>query len=147
MLHIGCTFRRSTDAEARATLCRGDFHRLDGAGFAHTRYFLAPMYEDNASLWRPFDQMNVVLIYLVTFALIAIFIATYLLLVRPKSLFAGVEFGLFIGLALGISSGFGTYIHMPIPRALAWGWFVGGCLKALAAGAIVGLLVTESHGH
>lgn len=111
------------------------------------RYFLAPMYEDNASLWRPFDQMNVVLIYLVTFALIAIFIATYLLLVRPKSLFAGVEFGLFIGLALGISSGFGTYIHMPIPRALAWGWFVGGCLKALAAGAIVGLLVTESHGH
>ena len=40
------------------------------------RYFLAPMYEDNASLWRPFDQMNVVLIYLVTFALIAIFIAT-----------------------------------------------------------------------
>ena len=111
------------------------------------RYFLAPLYETNASLWRPFNQMNVVLIYIVTFALIAIFVATYLLLVRPKSLSAGLEFGLSLGLALGISSGFGTYIHMPIPRALAWGWFVGGCLKGLAAGAILGLLITESHGH
>ena len=27
------------------------------------RFFLAPIYEANSSLWRPFDQMNVVLIY------------------------------------------------------------------------------------
>lgn len=109
------------------------------------RYLLAPLYEENASLWRPFDQLNVALIYAVTLALIAVFVATYLLLVRPKSLRAGIAFGAFVGLALGLSAGFGTYIHMPVPLALAWGWFVGGWLKAFAAGAIVGLLVTESH--
>jgi hypothetical protein len=90
------------------------------------RYFLAPLYEVNVALWRPFDQMNIALIYFVTFTLIAVFVATYLLLVRPKSLRAGVAFGAFIGLALGISAGFGTYIHMPVPLTLAWGWFIGG---------------------
>jgi hypothetical protein len=108
------------------------------------RLLLQPMYEENASLWRPFDQMNVVLIYVVTFTLIATFVGTYWLLIRPKSLGVGLRLGTFIGLALGISAGFGTYIHMPIPLALAWGWFIGGWLKGIAAGFIVGALVTES---
>lgn len=107
------------------------------------RLLLRPLYEENTSLWRPFDQMNVVLIYVVTFTLIAIIVGTYWLLIRPKSLGVGVGFGAFIGLALGISSGFGTYIHMPIPRALAWSWLIGGWLKGIAAGAIVGALLTE----
>jgi hypothetical protein len=73
-----------------------------------------------------------------------VFIFTYLLLIDPKSLGAGLAFGAFMGLALGVSAGFGTYIHMPIPLSLAWGWFLGGWLKALVAGAIVGLLITKS---
>jgi hypothetical protein len=108
------------------------------------RILLATIYQENASLWRPLDQLNVILIYVVTFTLIGAFIATYRLLVRPKSLGAGVRLGAFIGLALGISAGFGTYIHMPVPLALAWGWLIGGCLKGIAAGAIVGALVPES---
>jgi hypothetical protein len=108
------------------------------------RLLLRPMYEENASLWRPFGQMNVVLIYVVTFTLIATFVAIYWQLIRPKSLGAGVRLGALIGLALGISAGFGTYIHMPIPQALAWGWLIGGWLKGIAAGAIVGALVPES---
>jgi hypothetical protein len=107
------------------------------------RFFLAPLYLQNASLWRPFDQMNIALIYFVTFILIATFIGVYQLLVRPKSLGAGLRFGAFIGLALGVSVGFGVYIHMPIPLALAWGWLIGGWLKALAAGAIAGKLITD----
>src|SRR5262249_20512146 len=110
------------------------------------RFFLARLYEMNATLWRPFDQMNVALVYLVTFALIAIFVATYLLLVRPKSIRAGIVFGAFIGLALGLSAGFGTYIHIPIPLTLAWGWFIGGWFKGVAAGAVVGCLVRDSPG-
>jgi hypothetical protein len=108
------------------------------------RLLLRQIYEENASLWRPFDQMNVVLIYIVTFILIGTFVGTYWLLVRPKSLTAGIRLGAFLGLALGISVGFGTYIHMPIPQALAWGWLIGGWLKGIAAGAIVGMLITES---
>jgi len=105
--------------------------------------FLAPIYASTPHLWRPFDQMNVTLIYTVMFGLIAIFVAAYWLLVRPKSLRAGLLLGLLLGLALGTSVGFGTYIHAPIPLALAWGWFVAGSIKGVAAGAILGALVTE----
>jgi hypothetical protein len=105
------------------------------------RLLLRPMYEENSSLWRPFDQLNVVLIYVATFSLIGIIVGAYWLLINPKSLGAGVSFGAFIGLALGIASGLGTYIHMPIPRGLAWGWLIGGWLKGIAAGAIVGALI------
>src|SRR6516165_9352373 len=107
------------------------------------RFLLAPIYEANPSLWRPFDQMNLALIYAVTFVLIGVFVGIYQLLVRPKSLRAGLLLGAFLGLALGVSAGFGTFIHMPVPLALAWGWFIGAWLKGLAAGAIVGAVITD----
>ena len=111
--------------------------------FLH-RLFLAPLYKQNATQWRPFDQMNVGLIYIVTLALIGTFVGTFVLLVEPKSLHAGITFGLLFGLALGVSAGFGTYIHSPIPLALAWGWFFGGWVKGILAGAIVGLVIHSS---
>ncbi len=87
--------------------------------------------------------MNVPLIYTVTLVLIGSLLAMYALLVRPKSFRAGVTAGALFGLALGVSAGFGTYIHSPIPLSLAWGWFAGGWLKGILAGAIVGGLVQE----
>jgi hypothetical protein len=105
---------------------------------------LRSMYDENISLWRPFDQLNVVLIFIVRFTLIATFVATYWLLVRPKSLGKGLLLGAFVGLTLGIAVGFGSYIHMPIPLVLAWGWFIGAWLKGAAAGGIVGALIRES---
>src|SRR5262245_44200379 len=105
------------------------------------RLLLSPLYDASPSLWRPFDQMNLALIYGVTFVLIGVFVGIYQLLVRPKSLRAGLLLGTFLGLALGVSAGFGTFIHMPIPLPLAWGWFLGGWLKGLAAGAIVGAVI------
>jgi hypothetical protein len=107
------------------------------------RLFLAPIYEASAVLWRPLDQLNIALIYGVTFALIGVFVSIYWLLVRPKSLGTGIAMGALVGLALGISSGFGTFIHMPIPLSLAWGWFIGGWLKGLVAGGIVGAMIGE----
>ena len=107
------------------------------------RMFLAPLYAATPQLWRTFDQVNIALIYAVTLGLIAIFTASYRVLVRPKSLRAGLLFGLLLGLALGTAVGFGTYIHAPIPLALAWGWFIAGTIKGVAAGAALGALVTE----
>jgi hypothetical protein len=107
------------------------------------RLLLRQMYEDNVSLWRPLDQMNVVLVFVVRFILIGVFVGTYWLLVRPKSLAAGIWLGAFLGLALGISIGFGTYIHMPVPMGLAWGWLIAGWLKGIAAGAVVGAIIKE----
>lgn len=105
------------------------------------RLFLAPLYEASPGLWRPFDQMNYALIYLVTFALIGVFVGIYSLLVRPKSLRSGLALGALLGIALGIASGFGTFIHMPVPLALAWGWFLGGWFKGIVAGGLVGAII------
>ena len=108
------------------------------------RTFLAPIYEATRNLWRPFDQMNVVLIYTATIVLAGVFVGIYTWLVRPKSPAAGFGLGAFVGLALGISVGLGTFIHMPIPSSVALGWFIGGWLKGLVAGAIVGAVIVES---
>ena len=107
------------------------------------RLFLAPIYAASVSLWRPFDQMNIGLIYLVTLVLIGVITAVYTLLVRPKSPGAGLTLGVFLGLLMGTSSGFGAFVHMPIPLQLAWGWFVLGWLKGMAAGSIVGLVILD----
>ena len=107
------------------------------------RFFLRQRYEENINLWRPFAQMNVILIYVVTFILIGTFVGTYTLLVQPKSLAAGLGLGAFFGLALGVAVGFGTYIHMPISQGLAWGWLITGLLKFIAAGTVIGLLIKE----
>lgn len=107
------------------------------------RLFLAPMYEASANLWRPLDEMSAPLIYVVTFALVGVFVGTYSLLVRPRSLRNGLMLGAFMGLALGMASGFGTFIHMPVPLALAWGWFIAGWLKGIVAGGILGAVITD----
>jgi hypothetical protein len=107
-------------------------------------HFLAPLYEQNASLWRPLNQMNVALVFLVRLVLLGTFVATYVWLVRPRTLGTGIAFGALTGLALGTAVGFGTYIHSPIPLAMAWAWFLAAILKTLAAGVIVGLLLPEN---
>ena len=106
------------------------------------RFFLRPLYAQNPALWRSFDHLNVLLIYVTTFTLIGVFIGVYALLIQPKSLGAGLTFGAFLGLALGVGSAGGTYIHMPIPRTLAWGWLIGGWLKGIVAGTLLGMLIT-----
>jgi hypothetical protein len=104
-------------------------------------WLLRSIYEATPQLWRPMDQMSVPLIYTVTLVLIVCFVLIYDLLVEPKSLATGIRFGALFGLVMGVASGFGTYVHMPIPLTLAWAWFVGGWIKGIVAGAIVGALV------
>src|SRR5262249_3787339 len=79
------------------------------------RFAPSHLYEQNAGQLRPFERMNITLVYLTSFGMIVAFVGTYQLLVRPKSLGAGLLYGAFIGFALGISVGFGSYIHLPIP--------------------------------
>src|SRR5215813_7153997 len=108
------------------------------------RLLLRSVYEASANLWRPMDQMNIPLVYVVMLTLITSFVLIYGFLVEPKSLASGVKFGVLFGLAISISAGFGTYIHMPIPLRLAWSWFLGGWVKAIMAGAIVGVLIKQN---
>jgi hypothetical protein len=103
------------------------------------RLVFAGLYESSpGGLWRPASEMSALLVTGVTFVLIAVFVAMYQGLVRPKSVAAGLRLGGLLGVALGVSAGFGTYIHLPIPLALAVGWCVHGVLKGLVAGVVLG---------
>lgn len=102
---------------------------------------LQSAYEATADLWRPMDEMNIPLMYLVTLVFAAAFVAIYLLLVEPKSAGSGVLFGVLFGLAVGVSMGFGSFSYMPIPLSLAWSWFLGTLVECTVAGAITGLIV------
>ena len=109
------------------------------------RLLLQSLYASSPSIWRPFSEMNPGLIGAVTVLLIAVFLAAYKVLVRPKSLAAGLCFGGLLGVALGASAGFGTYLHSPIPLTLAWGWFGLGTVKGVVAGVILGAVIQEEN--
>ncbi len=102
---------------------------------------LRSTYEATANLWRPMDQMNRPLMYFVSFVFTVCFVLIYSLLVKQKSLAAGVQFGALFGLAIGITMGFGSYSYMPIPLMLAWSWFFGSFIKTIIGGAIVGAII------
>lgn len=102
---------------------------------------LRSTYEATAHLWRPMDQLNMHLMYSVTLVFSACFVLIYGLLIGQKSLASGILFGALFGLATGISMGFGSYTYLPIPLTLAWSWFFGSWIEAIAAGAIVGAIV------
>ena len=107
---------------------------------------LEPIYQATADLWRPMDEMNMALMYGVTLAVTACFVALYAHLFTSKSVLAGIKLGTLFGLATGISMGFGSYGYMPIPLSLAWSWFLGVLTEFVIAGAIVGALVKSGEG-
>src|SRR5579862_901912 len=82
-------------------------------------HFLAPYYEQNTGLWRPLNQMSMPLTFLARFALLGSFVATYAWLIRPRNVGTGLAFGALTGLTLGVAVGLGTYLHSPIPLAVA----------------------------
>jgi len=101
---------------------------------------LKPTYDATASLWRPMEEMNMPLMYLVILIFTACFVMIYQMIER-KSLATGIKYGLLFGIASGVSMGLGSYSYLPIPMSLAWGWLGGMLVELLVAGVIVGLLV------
>lgn len=102
---------------------------------------LQSTYEATAELWRPMAEMKMAGMYVVTAVAALSFTGVYCVLVRPKSLAAGVIYGVLFGIATGVSMGFGTYCVMPLPLHLAVAWFLGSLVEATAAGAIVGAVI------
>lgn len=107
-------------------------------GLAH-RVWLAPLYASNPDVWRPIADIDTALAAVATLVLIGVFVLLFEWLVQPKTLTTGVRLGGLVGVALGVASGLGTYIHIAIPGALALAWLVLGTFKSLVAGAILGI--------
>lgn len=104
---------------------------------------LQKTYEATANLWRPMEEMDMTLMYIVTLAYTACFVFIYSVFVGNKSVATGIKFGALFGLAAGISMGFGSYSYMPIPLSLAVSWFTSTLIEAIVAGALVGVIVKQ----
>ncbi|MEE9425495.1 MAG: hypothetical protein V3V18_11035 [Methylococcales bacterium] len=102
---------------------------------------LKSTYQATANLWRPEDEMNMLLMSAVTLIFSICFVAIYSYLINPKSLVSGIKYGLILGIATGVSMGFGSYCYMPIPLSLAVNWFIASVVELALAGALIGLLV------
>jgi hypothetical protein len=55
----------------------------------------------------------------------------------------GLRFGLYVGVMVGALESLAWYVVLPVPAALALGWFVTYVGTSLAAGAAVGALYRE----
>jgi hypothetical protein len=102
---------------------------------------LGPTYEETAELWRAPEEMKTGLMGLVTAVAAVCFTAIYAVLVRPKGVAAGLEYGLLWGVAVGIGMGFGSYSYMPIPLKLAVVWFATVVVEGLVGGLLVAPIV------
>ena len=102
---------------------------------------LRAMYEATAHLWRPIDQINLVLMYMVTLVAAAAFGGLYAAVVTKKSLGMGLTYGFLYGIATGFPMGFGSYCYMPVPLYLVIVWFVGTLAETIVGGALVGAII------
>lgn len=102
---------------------------------------LQATYEATADLWRPFEEMNILFMYLTSLVFSITIAALYAYFVSPKSLATGIKFGLILGFGFAVISAFGSYVYMPIPLSLAVSWFFTNWLEVLVAGAIAGFMI------
>lgn len=105
---------------------------------------LGRMYAATAHMWRTQQQMGEMLPYGLLTTLIASFVLVYIYHRgyegKGSRIAEGIRFGLIIGLLTAFPMAVWTYVVMPIPLAMAAGWFGIGMLEMLLAGAIIGAM-------
>ncbi len=106
-------------------------------------FILSDLYEQTKELWRPENEMKVGVMYLTSLIFNFVFVYLYWKFVSEKSPMRGVMYGLLLGIATGVGMGYGTYGFMPIPYALAFGWFIATVVEFTIIGLITGLIVKE----
>jgi len=104
---------------------------------------LKSSYEETSNLWRSQEEMKNVLMFIVTLLVSLFFVLIYANLIKDHSMTTGLKYGLFFGLAAGISMGYGTYSVSPIPYSMALTWFLGSVVEYVVGGLLVGLIVKE----
>lgn len=102
---------------------------------------LGGAYERTASMWRPEGEMKMGLMFGVTLVSAFAFTMIYDRLIRKRGMITGLSYGLWFGLATGISMGYGTYSVMPIPYAMAAAWFWGAVGQGAAGGVALGMIL------
>jgi hypothetical protein len=104
---------------------------------------LKSQYESTAHLWRPEGEMKMVLMFIVTLIAAFAFVEIFARFLAKRGPTEGLKYGLWFGIATGIPMGYGSYSVMPIPYALAFGWFLGSLVESMVGGFIAGTMIKE----
>ncbi len=102
---------------------------------------LSPVYAASAGPLQPLGDMPMGLMGLNTLIAAACCVSLYLLLDREKSRNGRSLRGLVVGLAVGLSAGFGLYASMPVSLTLGIIWLLGFGFKSILAGAVAMLIL------
>jgi hypothetical protein len=104
---------------------------------------LQQVYQETASVWRPESEMQQYgpLMWLGYAAFAPFFVWVYAHGVDPRedALGQGVRFGLMLGIGLSAMNSLVWYAVLPIPRNLAFAWFLAGVAIYTAAGVAAAL--------
>ena len=110
---------------------------------AHGRLLIG-LYAQTASVWRPeaqaHEKMWLMMLGQLLFAVLFVWIYSKGYEQHRPGLGQGLRYGLLIGLLTSISYITVWYVVLPVPLALALGWFASMMADCLLAGAAVGLL-------
>jgi hypothetical protein len=105
---------------------------------------LASAYETTAELWRPREEMNMVLMAFVVLVSAFVFVLIFDRFFAQKKMATALQYGFWFGVGAGVPMAYGTYSVMPLPYYMALTWFLGTLVEAVVGGVIVGLVVKES---
>lgn len=103
---------------------------------------LQSSYEATANLWRPMEEVNILLAHTITLGFSICFVLIYDLLISDKSLHNGIKFGLLLGLGNGLMA-LASYVYMPVPLIIAEAWLAGAIVQTGVSGAIVGAIIKK----
>ncbi len=104
---------------------------------------LGPTYQVTQELWRPMNEMKMVVLYSTVLIAAIAFVCIYACFVTASGIGIGILYGLLFGIATGVPMGFGTYSVMPIPLHMAVVWCVGSIVEFVVGGIIVGWVVKK----
>jgi hypothetical protein len=104
---------------------------------------LGSTYAATPQLWRPMSEMKMGLMYFTVLVASAAFVYIYARLIAEKGVKTAVLYGLVFGIGEGTAMGYGTYSVMPIPYVMAFVWFAGSVVEAVAAGLVAGLIIKK----
>jgi hypothetical protein len=104
---------------------------------------LGPTYEVTQELWRPMNEMKMVVLYSTVLIAAIAFVCIYARFVTESGVGIGILYGLLFGITVGVPMGFGTYSVMPIPFSMAATWCLGSIAEYVLGGIIVGWIVKE----
>lgn len=104
---------------------------------------LQPYYIATSPLWRPQAEIKMGLMIAVVLISAVCFCYVYSRFFTDKNLSTGALYGLVFGIGAGVAMGYGTYSVMPVPYAMAFGWFLGTVVEAVVGGLILGAIVKD----